>query len=74
MTLAVMGLSVSWCSAGCNSPVFADIVPPDMRTSIYAFDRAFEGAVGALGTPLVGLIAQHGFGMSLSKAYQSSER
>lgn len=32
MTLGVMGLSVSWCAAACNAPVFAEIVPPEMRT------------------------------------------
>ena len=74
MTLLVMGLSVSWCATCCNSPVFADIVPAEMRTSIYAFDRSFEGAIGALGTPLVGFIAEYGFGMSLEKAYDSSGR
>ena len=69
MTLAVMGLSISWPASACNSPVFADIVPPETRTSIYAFDRSFEGAMGAFGTPAVGAIAQFAFGMSLSKAY-----
>ena len=28
----------------------------------YAFDRCFEGAVAALAAPLVGYLAQHGFG------------
>ena len=40
-----------------------------MRTSIYAFDRSFEGAIGALGTPAVGWIAEHGFGMSMEDVY-----
>ena len=71
VTLLVMGLSVSWCSPCCNAPVFADIVPPDLRTSVYAFDRSFEGALGALGTPLVGMLAQYGFGMSLKEVYDS---
>lgn len=69
ITLFVMGLSISWCSSGCNSPVFADIVPTHMRTSVYAFDRCFEGAIGALGTPLVGVIAEYGFGMTLKDFY-----
>lgn len=48
---------------GCNnSAMFADIVPEHMRSKIYAFDRAFEGAVGACGLPLVGLTAQRLFG------------
>ena len=40
-----------------------------MRTSVYAFDEAFETAIGAMGTPLVGVIAQYGFGMSLKDVY-----
>jgi hypothetical protein len=72
MTLLVMGLSVSWCQTCCNAPVFADIVPPALRTSVYAFDRSFEGALGALGTPLVGWLAQYGFGMSLKDVYDAS--
>lgn len=48
---------------GCNnSAMFADIVPEHMRSKIYAFDRAFEGAVGACGLPLVGLTAEWIFG------------
>lgn len=48
---------------GCNnSAMFADIVPEHMRSKIYAFDRAFEGAVGACGLPLVGLTAERLFG------------
>jgi len=69
LALAVMGLSVSWSASACNAPVFADIVPPEMRTAIYAFDRSFEGSIGAFGTPIVGYIAQHGFGMTLRDAY-----
>jgi hypothetical protein len=25
--------------AGCNSPIFAEIVPDELRSTIYAFDR-----------------------------------
>ena len=42
----------------CNSALFADIVPVQLRSTIYAFDRSFEGAVAACGAPLVGLIAE----------------
>lgn len=31
--LWVMGMLVSWCSAACNNPVFADIVPEHLRRS-----------------------------------------
>ena len=34
------------------------MVPESLRSSIYAFDRCFEGAISALSAPLVGLIAE----------------
>lgn len=59
--LFVFGASISWC--GCNnSAIFAEIVPKDSRTQVYAFDRSFEGAIGACGAPLVGLTAEKLFG------------
>ncbi len=33
-----------------------------MRNLVYAFDRSFEGALAALGSPLVGIIAHRVFG------------
>lgn len=33
-------------------------MPSQLRSTIYAFDRSFEGAVAACGAPLVGLIAE----------------
>lgn len=46
-------------AAGCrcgsnNSAMFADIVPEHLRSTVYAFDRSFEGAVAACAAPLVG--------------------
>jgi hypothetical protein len=35
-----------------------------MRNLIYAFDRSFEGAIGALGAPLVGMAAEKWFGFN----------
>ena len=34
--------------------MFADIVPEQLRSTVYAFDRSFEGAVAACAAPLVG--------------------
>jgi hypothetical protein len=56
------------CGAGCNSPIFADIVPPAKRSLIYAFDRCFEGALAACAAPLVGIVAQRAFGYDASAA------
>ena len=42
--------------------MFAEIVPEQLRSAVYAFDRSFEGAVGATAAPLVGLVAERIFG------------
>lgn len=67
-TLVAGGLLVSWNGAACNNPLFAEVVPPALRTTIYAFDRGFEGAVAALAAPIVGLLAEHAFGYSAARA------
>ena len=38
----VFGVLIAWCGSGCNSPLFAEIVPVQKRSLIYAFDRCFE--------------------------------
>ncbi|PRW33724.1 MFS general substrate transporter [Chlorella sorokiniana] len=61
MVLFLFGLCISWC--GCNnSALFSELVPEEQRSTIFAFDRSFEGAVGAMGAPLVGLAAERVFG------------
>ena len=43
------------CRCGSNnSAMFADIVPEELRSTVYAFDRSFEGGVAACAMPLVG--------------------
>ncbi|WXG44327.1 MAG: hypothetical protein WED04_09885 [Promethearchaeati archaeon SRVP18_Atabeyarchaeia-1] len=59
---ALTGFLISWCSAGCNSPIFSEIFEPEIRGSVYAVDTLVEGSVGALGTFLVGAIAESAFG------------
>lgn len=60
------GASISWTWAGCNSPIFADIVPPELLSSVYAFDRSFEGALAACAAPLVGILAESMYGFKLT--------
>ncbi|CAG9462739.1 unnamed protein product [Pedinophyceae sp. YPF-701] len=62
VSLVVFGLVHTWTAPGCNNPVFAEIVPARLRNLIYAFDRSFEGALAALGAPVVGALAElYGF-------------
>jgi hypothetical protein len=58
---ALMGLLSSWAATACNNPIFAEVVPQELRTLVYAFDRCFEGALSALGAPLVGVAAERLF-------------
>jgi hypothetical protein len=39
VVMFTMGLTCTWAGAGCNSPIFAEIVPDELRSTIYAFDR-----------------------------------
>ncbi|CAL8463252.1 g2786 [Coccomyxa elongata] len=57
------GLLISWSGTN-NSAMFAEIVPEQLRSAVYAFDRSFEGAVGATAAPLVGLVAEKVFGFA----------
>ena len=36
--------------------MFAEIVPEQLRSVVYAFDRSFEGAIAACAAPLVGAL------------------
>eukprot|EP01018_Ginkgo_biloba_P031930 Gb_38316 [translate_table: standard] len=62
VTLLFMGLTISWCQACANSPMFAEVVPIKHRTMIYAFDRAFEGSFSAFAAPIVGILAEKVYG------------
>lgn len=64
LVLAATGLLITWASTACNNPIFAEIVPPHMRNLIFAFDRSFEGALAAMGAPLVGILAERAFGFT----------
>lgn len=57
----VAGTLISWCGTN-NSAIFAEVVPDCLRSSIYAFDRSFETAIGALAAPIVGVLASRAFG------------
>ncbi|XAR73373.1 hypothetical protein NMG60_11007322, partial [Bertholletia excelsa] len=62
MVLFIMGFSISWNAPATNNPIFAEIVPERMRTSIYALDLSFESILASFAPPVVGVLAQHVFG------------
>ncbi|CAL8463805.1 g3339 [Coccomyxa elongata] len=59
--LFAIGTLASW-PASNNAAIFADVVPESVRTSVYAFDKCIIGALGAVTTPLAGLLAERAFG------------
>ncbi|KAI3894659.1 hypothetical protein MKW92_003109 [Papaver armeniacum] len=61
-TLFFMGLTITWCATCANNPMFADVVPTKHRTMVYAFDRAFEGTLSSLASPIVGILSEKIFG------------
>jgi len=60
--LVCKGLLTQWAATAANNPIFAEVVEPRLRTVVYSLDRAFEGALSALGAPLVGKAAEALFG------------
>jgi len=62
MTLLCMGLTISWCQACANNPMFADIVPEQNSTVICSFDCSFEGGFGAMAAPMVVLLVERVYG------------
>eukprot|EP00933_Yihiella_yeosuensis_P062769 TRINITY_DN65763_c0_g1_i1.p1 TRINITY_DN65763_c0_g1~~TRINITY_DN65763_c0_g1_i1.p1 ORF type:complete len:488 (+),score=80.24 TRINITY_DN65763_c0_g1_i1:158-1621(+) len=62
----LLGLLSSWCSAGCNKPLFVKLVPPSSRASVMAWETCFEYASGQLiGPAAVGFLAEHFFGWNM---------
>ena len=72
LLLGCMGLLISWAAPACNNPIFAEIVPPHLRTMIYAFDRSFESAIAASAAPLVGILAEKVFGWEVGPPHPQS--
>ncbi|KAL6643005.1 hypothetical protein ACP70R_021186 [Stipagrostis hirtigluma subsp. patula] len=57
-----LGFAASWCPAGTNNPILAEIVPETARTTVYALDKSFESVFAAFGAPVVGVLAERVFG------------
>eukprot|EP00928_Gymnodinium_smaydae_P036516 TRINITY_DN25513_c0_g1_i2.p1 TRINITY_DN25513_c0_g1~~TRINITY_DN25513_c0_g1_i2.p1 ORF type:complete len:538 (-),score=21.13 TRINITY_DN25513_c0_g1_i2:79-1692(-) len=70
LTLVVlMGLFSTWCGCGVNRPILSEIVGPDRRSAIMAWQSAMEGTFAAIfGNVAVGFLAEDVFGYSLESA------
>lgn len=62
--LLTFALLKAWPAPACNNPIFAEVVAAPKRPLLYALDRCFETALAAGVVPLVGLLAQRGFGFT----------
>ena len=65
------GLIISWCGTN-NSAIFAEIVPDQLRTTVFAFNRAIETSISQVASLLVAKIAINVFKFEgdLTKAIQ----
>ena len=52
--------AISWCGI-VNNSVFAAVVRPKFRSTIYAMDRCIEGAMASAGSLIVGVLADKAF-------------
>lgn len=64
--LVAFGLAACWCATGVNWPILSEIVPPQNRNTVLAWETALEGSCGAaLGNAMVGFLATKVFGYDL---------
>jgi MFS family permease len=56
--LSILGLVCSWCSTGCNRPLFIDIVPAELRSTAISWVVAVDDSLAGLAAPVVGLLAE----------------
>merc|ERR1712192_45586 len=58
----------TWCGAGVNIPILADIVPAHSRSRIMAWEGALENSLAnLLGPPVVTLLSVHVFGYTFGE-------
>jgi len=59
------GLLAVWVTAGAKLPLLSEIVPPDRRSAVMAWDSTIEGSLSALlGGPMVATLAESLFGFT----------
>jgi len=68
-----MGLTATWCGVGVNLPILTEIVRPEGRSTILAWESALESTFAAiLGNAMVGFLAQNVFGYKLDEDHKEA--
>ena len=62
-----------WLALIFNLECTSQVVPEAVRTSVYAFDKCIIGALGAVTTPLAGLLAEKVFGFVHVSAHKQKQ-
>ncbi|CAK9011511.1 unnamed protein product [Durusdinium trenchii] len=61
-----LGLMATWCGVGVNLPILTEIVRPEGRSTILAWESALESTFACiLGNAMVGFLAENVFGYRL---------
>jgi len=69
-----LGLTATWCGVGVNMPILTEIVKPEGRSTILAWESALESTFSViLGNAMVGFLAETCFGYDLANAHEGSE-
>ncbi|CAM6016844.1 unnamed protein product [Sphagnum balticum] len=71
--LFLMGFLMSWNSPATNWPIFSEIVPTHLHTTVFAIDSMIEKSLAAAGAPLVGILAERLFGYASQKGTSGSD-
>lgn len=68
-----LGLFASWCSVGVNWPILTQIVMPENRSTVMAWESAVEGSFASVvGNLAVSFFAQTLFGFDLEQQAQEA--
>lgn len=60
--LILLGLCCSWCSSGCNRPLFCDIVPTELQSTAISWVIAVDDSLSGVAAPIVGYLAENVYG------------
>lgn len=64
-----LGLTATWCGVGVNLPILTEIVRPEGRSTILAWESALESTFACiLGNAMVGFLAEKVFGYRLDNS------